>query len=54
MEEETWSRRGWRGGGILKIVIARGGGGGGTIFICNYYFSENPHPSLGRNKRSVP
>ena len=27
MEEETWSRRGWRGGGcILKIVTAKGGG----------------------------
>ena len=33
MEEETWSRRGWGGGVILKIVIARGG----TIFICNYF-----------------
>ena len=27
MEEETWSRRGWRGGCILKIVTAKGGGG---------------------------
>ena len=27
MEEETWSRRGWRKGGcILNIVIAKGGG----------------------------
>ena len=27
MEEETWSGRGWRGGGgcILKIVIVKGG-----------------------------
>ena len=35
MEEETWSRWGWRVGGggcIYKIVIAKGG----TIFLCNY------------------
>ena len=40
MEEETWSRRGWRVGGggrcILKTVIAKEWGGG-TIFICNYF-----------------
>ena len=30
MEEETWSRRGWRVGvRSFKIAIAKGGGGGG-------------------------
>ena len=33
MEEETWSRRGWRVGVcILKIAIAKGEGGGGYKF----------------------
>ena len=36
MEEETWSRRGWRGRGcILKIVIAKCGGGGYNF--CMYF-----------------
>ena len=35
LEEETWSRRGQRGGGgaFWKLLLPRGG----TIFICNYF-----------------
>ena len=39
MEEETWSRRGWRvgGGGEVHFKNCYCQGRGGTIFICNYF-----------------
>ena len=62
MEEETWSRRGWRVGvRILKIAFARGGGVqisyviilGGKVLIHQTFLSTPPPPP-GRNKRPAP
>ena len=47
LQQETWSRRGWRGRGcILTIVIAKEG--------YNFYMIHLLPPTPTRNKRTVP
>ena len=64
MEEETWSRRGWRVGvRSFKIAIAKRGGVGGVQIsyvlilggkVLIQQVSEPPPSPPGRNKRPAP
>ena len=61
MEEETWSRRGWRVGvRSLKIAIAKGEGGEGVqisyviILGGKVLIQQVSEPLPERNKRPAP